>query len=430
MSTPDLPVRYSAADFSSLLRNALLSSDWAALQDLIGAAQRLPNTRELANQIHQLFFFNMFRDAEIRRRVSPANYQSVADVLGEELHLSRHNDVRSVLFSIYPNLLFRMRQHWIDHDGVLSFDRELHGQLFDLCVEDVNKRGSFPATLILKAYLHHLDKSYIDCAAALQAAVLSESVRLEEIRSYNWGAYTYVPPSNEYVSIMERRHDPSAVISYIQKPTRSSGLTIVFSVDSAYFVRYSEQLVASLAKFGEQQAHFHIVNPSGAETQKLAELGKRYENVGISASKSEGLPERHYYATARMLLSFALLTSLESDIAILDADIEFKRSPDQIFAPFRGDDAAFIVQNGYPSQVPWRSVTAQAFYLGNCAGGRAIAKWLAHAAELLLSCGTVPPRRRWWIDQNLLHFTYKALDRKGYRIGRIPTSVISDIGHH
>jgi hypothetical protein len=414
------PLNYSPSEFSSLLCDTLVCNDWASLHELIATAQYCKNAGVLANHIHQVLLYEMRRNPKIRERVPPSLYQDVANVLEEQLKVAHEDSVRSVLFTLYSDLLFRIRENWTTHNGLLRFERKLHDKLYSFCVEDLCTRGGFPTPLILKSFLHHLDEEYKDCANALRAAVLAEAARNEPIRSYHWGAYTYLPPTSEFSSIIRRKPDPSTHgLAFIRKSAIPRELTIVFCVDNVYFCRYYDKLVASLAKFGKFQVHFHIVNPTGEEAVKLDEIGKRYENCGISASISSGIPERYFYATARILLSFELLTALESSIVIYDADIQFLQSPYETFRPFRNDDAVMIVREGFESQMPWQSIIAQAIYLNNSQAGREIAKSLVYTAELFLSHANAPPERLWWIDQNIMFFAYKTLCREGYRIGRL-----------
>ncbi len=381
-----------------------------------------------AKRIHQVVVFGSRRDAQLRKVLDPQALR--APLRGLFTH-NRSLKTASFLLNAYLHCVFAARSHWVETAGeTWSLNGEAESELLNVCMEDERERGQRPANQVGLASISHINHDHNACAEFLKRSIQAQTDE-DDLRTYQGGAHTYLPPLDLNFELVGDYEPEMDGLHIHQLPDLAASNPVIVAVmDGGYLQRFAAELAGSLAAFGRQSLHFHVINPRDEDETLVGQLRDQNPRLSIGfTSEANDRRLKPYYATCRMIRAHWLLETIGHDIVIHDADITFQQDPANIYAGWEEFDASFIKRRGFPAHVPWRTVTAQAIHFRNNSHGRAAARMLSQTSGHMFERFEHLGDTMWWIDQNALHFTYEYLRRGPTKLGQIPTHILRAINH-
>ena len=279
--------------------------------------------------------------------------------------------------------------------------------------------------------IHHIDHEIEACERAFKQATECAS-KEDDLRVYQYGAYTYLAPTPENFAAVEDVQIPTGEIVVQDKVNPPKGPVIVSAMDAAYFQKYAGNLAASLSVFPGNALHFHVINPDSDTLSQYEGLKRDLPDLSLGLSTEQSAHTfKAYYATCRFIRAAELLHAIGHDICIHDADIAFGEAPSKLYEGWDKYDAGFLRRFRFPSHVPWRTVTAQAVHLSNSREGFYCATAVSATCRYMFdqNLNKRTRDRLWWIDQNALYFAYEYIKQKGFAVHHIEPSILRHINH-
>lgn len=244
------------------------------------------------------------------------------------------------------------------------------------------------AALLYKACLSHYDGDYAE-AEALYRGFAEADLTLSH---FSGGARSYraVLPEQE-IDAPEpnfQRLSPTPKI-------------IVFTCDPGYFLQWQGPILNSLTRApAELGVHFHIVGKLPPE--KIDAILAADPRIGLSCERDPGLGAP-YYASARFISGGALLAAYDRPLLFSDIDCIFRPHVSDLFAFLADRPAAMLIKRD-DCHFPWRSITANLFYLPPTAAAQSFLSVARSYLMGVFAAESGNPVSLWWCDQNALAY--------------------------
>lgn len=181
-------------------------------------------------------------------------------------------------------------------------------------------------------------------------------------------------------------------------PQAEAGFVLLAACDGRYLDRFGVDFLRSADQMGTGMAvHLHVVEPSAAGMERIAELAARCRN-GVTLTSEAANPWRSgaYYASSRFLVAAEIMAAHGGKpVMITDIDIRFLRPPAELAAAARPYGFASFVHDG----------------AGPCSRLPAVWTWfqgedgaamLGALRRTLLSKLDIPWPHNWMLDQAAL----------------------------
>jgi len=378
-----------------------------------------------AGQFHQFVVFDYARRSEIRALGSQGDVEAfVALNLSHLLGGAFASDA----LNAYQHAVFANPSNWRTLDSHREIKTAARDRLEKVLIADLERRGPTPSNQLGLASLAHLAEDFENCAKHLAMAT-ERHCDADPLRTYQFGAATYLPPLDPVIERVQKHSADRTAIEIHRKPEKCEvGPVITMAMDSVYFELFAPEFVAALSVFAPYSAHFHVINPKPATFNLFEKLNSNTAlSLGFSYEKSNKI-NKAYYATCRFLQASELLELIGQDICIHDADIALQVDPRNLYSGWREYDAGFLRRAGYPAHVPWRTVTAQALFLNYSPVGVTIADWVSQCAHYGFTRRIANENLKWWVDQNILYFASKTAPEEA-NLMSIPASIMKSINH-
>ena len=376
-----------------------------------------------AERFHQSFFYDLrlkrVPDADaIRSWLIPVVAEALPKV---------HRSARGAMCSVLIDLAFSDPANWRTIDGQPELRREVASNIRCWAEDDILDRGNHPSNLLPLAYLAHLERDFEHCGRMIRFALEASADTGEKLRHHELGALSYIAPTREnFRSALG--HEASGEVRFKRLVMSRDFPVIVFCADPIYFLKHAKTMLDSIGRLPDVVVHFHIINPTEETDSALRFLERGSIRHGYSMEIRKSAT-RVYFASSRMLHAAVFLEAFGADIVIHDADIWFSQNPYELYRPFAASDLAMMRRPAALGYMPWRAVSAEAFYLRNTPIGRSAAADLSSIMAYHLSRITSEHSNWWWIDQNALHFAWEYYRSQAIQFGEISYSMIRAINH-
>lgn len=225
---------------------------------------------------------------------------------------------------------------------------------------------------------------------------------------FDMGAYTYCR------SALKPAITPTLTFTADKSPPRA--MTLIISLDLHFLRVYGPQLIYMLIFLKQFHFHLHVIGEKTPceqqidETRQLLTTLCRYRQVAdvehLLTVSWEAVPEgvqdhKAYFASARYIHALSLMDKFNSDVYIMDADLQFTDNPEAYFARCQQTDISLSYMRGISVLCPWRRFMAGRFFAKNNAQGRL---FLQHIRDYLVA--NLNQRHCWMVDQNALSYAY------------------------
>ena len=208
--------------------------------------------------------------------------------------------------------------------------------------------------------------------------------------------------------------------------------------DARYFCIYGSAYIASLRDTGSEiRAHFHIAAPDNSAYALIEDISKKHGNVSFSF-ETPPIRMPAYYASMRFLRTPFFIRHIADAVFLTDIDVTFRTKPDvylddpriaKVDLALRAYDTVRVVRTSktphqeiyrYPRIYPWSQISAGFVgVFGTEYGEKAAGLLSLHMAQHLTQAFK-KQSKVWWIDQNSLLHTYRAVQADGgFKIGNI-----------
>ncbi|WBQ15053.1 hypothetical protein [Sphingobium yanoikuyae] len=234
--------------------------------------------------------------------------------------------------------------------------------------------------------------------------------------------------SSFFVDLNEEDEKPFASVVTDFSRVDRVGKAYVCCADEKYFAKHAKSYASSARAFGDStRLHFHIAGGAADSAYQLArEHLSDVENVSVSW-EMPALSIPTYYASMRFLRIEDFLTHVADRVVLTDIDVEFRSSADAFIersafdeadVGFRIYDKVRIIRHAtakrgriyrYPRILPWLIVNAACLVINSTDAGRDVAKRVAIDMRRHLGRALAKRESAWWIDQNSLFMTMKAV---------------------
>jgi hypothetical protein len=389
------------SDFEGCLFQLISHNEFNALFDEVDYLLQSyePHLNRHYQKVHDVLRFSINRHPDIN---SFKNKQHLRSLLDSLVRRKNHSNLylHSMLFECLCNLNASMRDFWDYNDGDINAKPQSMKNIRDLCMNDLLLHGQSPHAYTFLALLNHLEDNYSGTAEYFCKAIESADF-LYSVRSYNNGIFTYLPPTEESYELLDFFENEPPVTMLMDIPATDVSCALVFCCDNRYFQAFGPGILDSLCHFGRNYwVHFHVVNLDGTGRNLFQKMNRKNEHISLSLSyEIIETPEPALLASIRILRLRKLLLLPKHDVIVFDTDIEFRKSPHSLYEIDTKIDVALNIRRGFPSHIPWRTVTAQTMFFRNNENGLRFVDILDATTRYLFQSHS---GNKWWIDQNAL----------------------------
>ena len=358
-----------------------------------------PNLNRHYQKIHDVLRFRIHRHPVINSYKNKQHIRSLLDgIVSRKNHANLY--LHSMLFECFCNLTASMRDFWDYNEDDIHANHTSMNKMRNLCLGDILRHGQSPHAFTFLAFLDHLENNYVGTAKNFKKAIKSADC-LYLVRSYNNGIFTYLPPTEKSYESLDFLKNETRVSMLTDIPSTNVPCALLFCCDNRYFQAFGPGIFDSLCQFERNYwVHFHVVNLDVSGRDLLKKMNRTNKRISISLSyENIEAPEPALLACIRILRLRKLLFLLQRDVILFDTDIEFRKSPHSLYETNTHIDVALNIRSGFPSHIPWRTVTAQTMYFRNNERGRSFIDILDATTRQLFQRHS---GNKWWIDQNAL----------------------------
>jgi hypothetical protein len=213
------------------------------------------------------------------------------------------------------------------------------------------------------------------------------------------------------------------------QPLASTPRPVVFvACDSAYFFQHVPFLAYSIqdTNAGKLDLHVHLYGPDRKVLAEIEQLRRRLPGLSIGVSAEYGTAPvadpASYYATARFVRAWQVLSAYRCELCLIDADALFHAGWESFQARLRPETELVLAR---PAVAPfWEEIIAGFVY---CKPTDVAGQFLGKVAQFILrnmERGSVV----WFTDQVALSATNHACTAQDPKVQQIDAPLLIDVG--
>jgi hypothetical protein len=286
-----------------------------------------------------------------------------------------------------------------------------------LCRLSVERYGKQPWSDLNEACLLHLAGAHDDAVPLYRAA----ACEVEIVLPLSNGCKTVVTMAearslsrSDGTDDIASRYSPM-VIERMEPPR--GPLAIFVAADHAYLIEHGDRFFTSVREHGAGlSAHLHLVNPQPEDYALIdtASRDGRWPALNLSTEVYDGLDQRAYFASVRMIRAPALLDVYACPLLISDIDSVYQTSIASTLPSLEDFDAGLFIKKDRFRANPWQTITADVLIYSPTEPGR---RFCQAVARLILQIfDKARGNGLWFIDQNALYHTFLVARTDGWEL--------------
>jgi len=281
----------------------------------------------------------------------------------------------------------------------------------------VDRYGRQPWSDLNEACLLHLAGAHDDAVALYRAAACEAHI----LSGLSNGCKTVVTlaEARELSSVddadgIASRFSPM-VIERIEAPR--GPLVVFVAADHAYLIKHGDRFFASVREHGAGlPAHLHLVNPQPEDYALIdsAMRADRWPALNLSTEVYDGLDQRAYFASARLIRAPLLLDTYGRPLLISDIDAVYQAAIAPTLPSLDSFDVGLFIKKDRFRANPWQTFPALVLMYAPTECGRRFCEAVARLTLQIFE--RAQGNELWFIDQNMLYHIFLLARTDGWNL--------------